>query len=85
MTVGDYRIAEIDGGFEPQMLYHAPMKGEDVWFPLNAQGYWLEPDAYSYGNVQKHAPLPTRFDAEQAVARAKLLNSDQKPIRQAEA
>ncbi len=76
-----YRIVRRDGGHEPQMLSttgSAAFTGpKDVWFPLNSQGYWLEPDAFNYGLVTKHAPLPTRHEAERAILRAKAINDDQ--------
>jgi hypothetical protein len=82
-----YRIVERGSGWEPQMLYRpgsSKFTGpKGVWFPLNSQGYWLEPDAFDYGDVTKHAPLPTREEAERAIERAKLINSDNAILRSA--
>jgi hypothetical protein len=75
-----YRIARRDGGFEPQVLYRPGVSTfcgpKGVWFPLNSKGYWLEPDAFSYGLVTKHAPLPNREDAKRAIERAKAINGN---------
>ena len=72
-----YRVVRREGGFEPQMLYTRGMRDGRTWFPLNSQGYWLEPEAFSYGVVTRHAPLTSREDADRAIERAKLINSDQ--------
>lgn len=76
-----YRIVVRDGGFEPQMLYRAGSAAftgpKGVWFPLNSQGYWLEPDAFNYGLVTRHAVLPTLADAGRAISLAKAINDSQ--------
>lgn len=74
VELAEYRVLDIDGGYEPQMRYHASVTGERVWFPLLANGYWAEPDAYSYGNVTIRSILPTREQAEAAIQRARAIN-----------
>jgi hypothetical protein len=74
----EYRIVEAEGGFEPQMSYVPGMFSPErlVWFPLLANGCWAEPKAYNAGNPTKRSILPKRSDAEAAIERAKLINSD---------
>jgi hypothetical protein len=52
------------------------MTGKMKWFPILANGYWAEPDAFSYGDIHNH-PVMSERDARAAIARAKLINSDQ--------
>lgn len=67
-----YRVEEIAGGFEPQMLYTT--KNGKQWVPLNAEGYWLEPDCYSTGEITKHNPM-TKEAARQAIFLAVAANA----------
>ena len=71
---GRYRIKRRFGGFEPQCSYTAGMVDGVFWFPLNAEGYWLEPDAFSYGKITKHISLP-KEDAKRAILRAQAINA----------
>ena len=70
---GEYRVVRRLGGFEPQCSYTAGMVDGIFWYPLNPDGFWLEPDAFSYGNVTKHISLP-KDDANRAILRARALN-----------
>jgi hypothetical protein len=70
-----YRVVEVPGGFEPQMLSTMGAVDGERWFPLNAEGYWLEPDAFSYGVITKHS-IMTREEAERAVTRARAINGE---------
>ncbi len=50
-----YRIKyKLFRGWEPQHRYKIGASDGYKWFPLNGSGYWLEPDAYSYGVITKH-------------------------------
>lgn len=60
-------------GWEPQMQYTVGMKGGSRWFPLNPNGYWLEPEAFSYGNIKKHNYF-TRAEAKRICLRASAIN-----------
>lgn len=78
-----YRIKKYEDGFEPQMLHSCGAIDVKRWFPLAATGYWAEPDAFSYGLITKRSVMPTREDAERAVQRAKLINSDMPIVSEA--
>lgn len=70
---GEYRIVRRLGGFEPQCSYTAGMVKGVFWYPLNPDGFWLEPDAFSCGNITKHISLP-KEDAKRAILRARAIN-----------
>lgn len=68
----EYRIRWRLFGWEPQQRYNTGLGGM-IWFPLNAEGYWLQPDAYNDGAVTHHVTMP-RHDAERAILRARAIN-----------
>lgn len=67
-----YRIRWRWFGWEPQQRYNTG-KGKMLWFPLNAEGYWLDPDAYNTEKVTKRIVLP-RHQAKRAILRAQAIN-----------
>lgn len=67
-----YRVVECGDGWEPQMSYTAGMIKGTFWFPLNAEGYWLEPEAFSHGNPTKRS-IMTKDAAERAILRAQAI------------
>jgi hypothetical protein len=72
---GQYRVEPVEGGFEAQMLYPVgAMPGREVWFPLNAAGYWSDPDAFSFGLIAKRDVFPDRAAAAAAIAKARAIN-----------
>lgn len=72
-----YRIVEHDAlGFEPQILYISPGAKQEIWQPLNQEGYWADPEAYSYGNIRWRIIFTARQDAERAITRAKSINEE---------
>ena len=54
MTTKCRLVYRLFRGWEPQMQYTMGMVDGVQWFPLNKDGYWLEPDAFSYGKITKH-------------------------------
>ncbi len=68
-----YRIKRRFGGWEPQCSYTAGAVDGVFWFPLNAEGYWLEPNAFDYGKITKHIAMP-KEDAKRAILRARAIN-----------
>lgn len=68
-----YRIVWRWFGFEPQMSYNAGMVSGLLWYPLNSEGYWLEPEAFSWGKITKRARMSLR-DARRAILRARAIN-----------
>ena len=75
-----YRIVNNGNGFEAQMKYMVGMNStkEYRWFPLNEFGYWLEPDAFSFGKLTKHQTFPTLEEARRVVLKARVVNE---PLR----
>lgn len=73
-----FQVVPVDGGFEPQMRYHAGLTGLQFWMPLTSTGYWAEPGAFATGEVEGSYPLP-EAEAEKAVERAKQIIED-KPL-----
>lgn len=72
-----YRILKRgDFGYEPQIKYNMGARGGKKWFPLSATGHWLEPDAFSHGNIAQHLVFKERSDAERVVTRAKAINGE---------
>lgn len=69
-----YRIAEVPGGYEAQMLYQCGGREREEWFPLNAEGYWSDPDAFSFGLITKRDVFATQADANMAILKAKEIN-----------
>ena len=70
---GEFRIVRRLGGFEPQCSYTAGAVDGVYWYPLNSDGFWLEPEAFSYGKITKHISLP-KDDAKRAILRARAIN-----------
>lgn len=57
------------------MLYPVgARRGIVEWFPLNENGYWSDPEAYSFGLISKRHVFSTRKDAALAIARARAIN-----------
>ena len=59
-------------GWEPQQHYNAGIPDGMFWFPLRADGFWLEPEAYSYANITKHNYF-SLAEARRIVLKAKAL------------
>lgn len=70
-----YRIVRRVGGYEPQFSYNAGMANGLFWYPLNADGYWLEPDAFTNGNPTKHITM-SKSDAGRVILRARAINEE---------
>lgn len=66
-----YRIEQVSGGFEAQMLYQLGGRSGDAWHPLNPDGFWSDPDGYSFGLITKRHVFATREEANLAILRAK--------------
>jgi hypothetical protein len=75
-TAACYRITQADGGFQPEMHYRC-FKG-DLWVPLNHDGFWAEPHAFSTGEVTKSSVM-SEADAKRAVWKARLINKAHRP------
>jgi hypothetical protein len=69
-----YRIVKNNAGFESQMKYQVGMSKEFLWFPLNEYGYWLEPDAFSFGNITLHKSFPSLEEAQRVILKARVVN-----------
>ena len=69
-----YRIEPVHGGYEAQMLCQPGAAPGERWFPLNAAGYWSDPEAYSFGLISKRDVFATREEAASAIARARAIN-----------
>lgn len=74
--VNAYRIEAVHGGFEAQMLYQCGAVPREEWFPLNAAGYWSDPDGFSFGLISKRDVFATRAEAAAAIRNAKAINGD---------
>lgn len=74
MTNGTYRIEAVHGGFEAQMLYQVGAVEREEWFPLLPNGYWSDPDAYSFGLISKRHVFATEAEAASAIRKAKEIN-----------
>lgn len=68
-----YRVVRYGGGWEPQISYNAGIAKGYFWFPLNEDGYWLEPDAFTDGVITRHISL-SKEDAKRAILRARAIN-----------
>lgn len=73
-TTYAYRIEAVHGGYEAQMLYQCGATPHEVWFPLNQNGYWSDPDAFSFGLISKRHVFATRAEAAAAIRNAKAIN-----------
>lgn len=71
-----YRIEEVHGGYEAQVLYMCGAIEEEKWFPLNASGYWSDPDAFSFGLISKRDVFATQAEAHAAILKAKAINDE---------
>jgi hypothetical protein len=69
-----YRIEPVRGGFEAQMLCGCGAGADEKWFPLNPDGYWSDPEAYSFGLISNRHVFATREEAARAIARARAIN-----------
>ncbi len=74
MASEQYRIEPVAGGWEAQMLYPCGAVDDDKWFPLRPDGYWSDPDAYSFGLIAIRHVFETREEAARAIAKARALN-----------
>ncbi len=71
----DYRVVEIYPDVcEPQIHYNAG-NGKMLWFPLDRDGAWAEPDAFSTAEITVTS-LMTRAEAERAVTCARRINGE---------
>jgi len=70
----EYRITEIDGWYEPQMKYKTTTNG-DVWHPLDREGYWADPGAYTTGIPGVRVLVNSLEIAQAIIEKAKRLNS----------
>lgn len=68
-----YRIVRYGNGYEPQMSYSAGMIEGLFWYPLNGDGHWLEPDAFTQGHITMHISMPKTI-AQRAIRRAQGVN-----------
>lgn len=69
-----YRIVKNNDGFEAQMKYNVGVSTGFRWFPLNDNGYWLEPDAFSFGTITLHKSFPTLEEAQRVILKARVVN-----------
>ena len=70
-----YRVVQIDGGHEPQMLCNAGLVKGEFWYPLNQDGYFAEPEAFNSGAPIGRYPIASDA-AERAILRAMKINGD---------
>jgi hypothetical protein len=70
---GLYRIVDRGCKYEPQMSYSMGNENGFAWFPLNEDGYWLEPDAFSTGYLTKCSCMPLSV-AKRSIRRAMAIN-----------
>jgi hypothetical protein len=70
-----YRIEAVSGGFEAQMLYPCGAIEREEWFPLNPDGYWSDPEGFSFGLISRRHVFATEADAADAIRRAKAINT----------
>lgn len=77
MMPNAYRIEAVPGGFEAQMLYQCGAVPREEWFPLNRDGYWSDPDGFSFGLISLRDAFATQADAAGAIRAAKQINGDQ--------
>ncbi|QDZ07434.1 hypothetical protein FPZ24_08045 [Sphingomonas panacisoli] len=59
-----YRVQPVEGGYQPEMRWTC--KNGALWVPLQADGFWADPDAYSTGEVTVKSVM-TLDDARRAV------------------
>jgi hypothetical protein len=77
-----YRIAPVHGGYEAQMLYHCGAREAEEWFPLNPDGFWSDPDAFSFGLISKRHVFATQTEAAAAIRNAQAINVSDESERQ---
>ena len=70
-----YRIEAVSGGFEAQMLYPCGAVPDEKWFPLNSEGYWSDPDGFSFGLISRRDVFATQAEAAEAIRSAKEINN----------
>lgn len=73
-TPSAYRIEAVAGGYEAQMLYQCGMREREEWFPLNPDGFWSDPDAFSFGLISKRHVFATQAEAAAAIRNAEAIN-----------
>lgn len=75
MTDADYRVSQYRDGFQPEMRYVCGHAGapREMWVPLNAAGYWVEPHVFTTGVVTKSSAMDEE-SARRAIWRAQLIN-----------
>lgn len=73
-TTNVYRIESVSGGYEAQMLYQCGAARHEEWFPLNPNGYWSDPDAFSFGLINKRHVFATREEADASIKNARVIN-----------
>jgi hypothetical protein len=71
-----YRVEKSADGFEPQMLYTLGRLDGFAWFPLTANGYWADPDAFTDGEIKIRSVFQTKENAERAIVCAKRINGE---------
>jgi len=71
-----YRIEPVADGYEAQMLYPRGAVPREEWFPLNPNGYWSDPDGYSFGLISNRHVFANQTEAAQAIRNAKAINGD---------
>lgn len=71
-----YRIEAVADGYEAQMLYQCGAVPREEWFPLNAAGFWSDPDAFSFGLISRRDTFSTQAGAAAAIRAAKTINGD---------
>lgn len=71
-----YRIEPIHDGYEAQMLYQCGAVEREEWFPLNGEGYWSDPDGFSFGLISRRDVFSTQREAALAISRARQINGD---------
>lgn len=71
-----YRVEESPEGFEPQMLYTLGRLDGFAWFPLTANGYWSDPDAFTDGEIKIRSFFPSRDEADRAIVCARRVNGE---------
>jgi hypothetical protein len=72
-----YRIESVSDGYEAQMLYQCGGVRREEWFPLNPDGYWSDPDGFSFGLISKRHVFATQAEAHAAILKAKGINDAQ--------
>lgn len=71
-----YRIVSLPNGYEPQMRYTTGTTKKVKWFPINAEGYWLEPKVFDMGVIEQHLVFAHKATALEAIAKAQKINNE---------